>query len=151
MNLGAFAAVIAVAERTGSKEIDDWAGLGRYSPVLATLLGVFFFALAGILPLAGGLPSSSCSRRCWAKGAAAGGGPGGGGGRQRGDRPVLLRPGAQGGLHGPRPQALPDGASVSRPLAAALALTAAVTTLAAGFYPQMIAFFGEAARALALP
>jgi hypothetical protein len=35
-------------------------------------------------------------------------------------------------------------------LAVALAVTAAVT-LAAGFYPQMLAFFSEAARALALP
>ena len=53
MNLGAFAAVIAIAERTGSREIDDWAGLARYAPVLASLLGVFFFSLAGIPPLAG--------------------------------------------------------------------------------------------------
>ncbi len=50
----------------------------------------------------------------------------------------------------PPPEAVPEGAPPSRPLAAALAVTLAVV-LAAGFYPQMLAFFGEAARALALP
>ena len=53
MNLGAFAVVIAGAEKTGSGEIDDWAGLSRYAPGLAVLLAIFFFALAGIPPLAG--------------------------------------------------------------------------------------------------
>lgn len=48
MNLGAFAVVIAIANRVGSVELDDWGGLGRYSPLLAVLLGGFFFALAGI-------------------------------------------------------------------------------------------------------
>jgi len=45
---------------------------------------------------------------------------------------------------------VPEGAPPARPLAVALAITAAVV-LAAGFYPQMLAFFGEAARGLALP
>jgi NADH-quinone oxidoreductase subunit N len=48
------------------------------------------------------------------------------------------------------PDPLPSGAPLSRPLAAALVLTLAVV-LAAGFFPQLLAFFGEAARALALP
>ena len=39
MNLGAFAAVIAIAGRTGSTEIEDWAGLVRYAPRLAAVLG----------------------------------------------------------------------------------------------------------------
>ncbi len=53
MNLGAFAVVIAVRNRLGSAELADWSGLFRYAPGLATLLGIFFFSLAGIPPLAG--------------------------------------------------------------------------------------------------
>ena len=53
MNLGAFGVVIAGARRTGSVEIDDWAGMWRYSPRIAVLGAVFFFSLAGIPPLAG--------------------------------------------------------------------------------------------------
>jgi NADH-quinone oxidoreductase subunit N len=53
MNLGAFAVVIAVARRTGSGEISSFAGLFQYSPVLAVLMSIFLFALAGIPPLGG--------------------------------------------------------------------------------------------------
>ena len=53
MNLGAFAIVIAGARRTGTGDIDGWAGFGRYSPGLGFLAAVFFFSLAGIPPLAG--------------------------------------------------------------------------------------------------
>ncbi len=53
MNLGAFAVVIAGVNRLKSAEIDDWAGMLNYAPGLAGLLGVFFFSLAGIPPLAG--------------------------------------------------------------------------------------------------
>ncbi|MFO7291905.1 MAG: NADH-quinone oxidoreductase subunit N [Actinomycetes bacterium] len=53
MNLGAFAVVIAGARATGSGEVDDWAGLGRYNPRLGVLAAVFFLSLAGIPPLAG--------------------------------------------------------------------------------------------------
>ncbi|HEU4895047.1 MAG TPA: NADH-quinone oxidoreductase subunit N [Acidimicrobiia bacterium] len=53
MNLGAFGVVIAGARRTRSGEIADWAGLARVDPVLGVLVGVFFFSLAGIPPLAG--------------------------------------------------------------------------------------------------
>lgn len=53
MNLGAFAVVIAAAARTGSGEIDDWAGMNRYAAPTAGMLALFFFALAGIPPLAG--------------------------------------------------------------------------------------------------
>ena len=53
MNLGAFAVVIAVARRTESGEIDSYRGLFQYSPVLAVLMTVFLFALAGIPPLGG--------------------------------------------------------------------------------------------------
>jgi len=53
MNLGAFAVVIQGARRTGTAEIDGWAGLGRIDPRLGVLAGIFFFSLAGIPPLAG--------------------------------------------------------------------------------------------------
>ena len=36
-----------------SVEIEDWAGINRYAPGVASLLAIFFFALAGIPPLAG--------------------------------------------------------------------------------------------------
>ena len=53
MNLGAFAVVIAAARKTGTGDIDGWAGLGSYDPRLGLLAGIFFFSLAGIPPLAG--------------------------------------------------------------------------------------------------
>ena len=48
MNLGAFAVAIAVARRTGTAEIDSYAGLGQTSPWLAITMSVFLFSLAGI-------------------------------------------------------------------------------------------------------
>jgi len=53
MNLGAFAAVVAVSNSTGSDEVSDYAGLMRRSPFLASALVIFFLSLAGIPPLAG--------------------------------------------------------------------------------------------------
>jgi NADH-quinone oxidoreductase subunit N len=53
MNLGAFAVVIAGANRTKSGEITAWSGLGAVDSRLAFLVAVFFFSLAGIPPLAG--------------------------------------------------------------------------------------------------
>jgi len=53
MNLGAFAVVIAGANRIKSTAIDDWGGLGSYAPGLAGLLALFFASLAGIPPIAG--------------------------------------------------------------------------------------------------
>ncbi len=53
MNLGAFAVVIAGARKTGTGEIDGWAGLGKVDPILGVLTATFFFSLAGIPPLAG--------------------------------------------------------------------------------------------------
>jgi NADH-quinone oxidoreductase subunit N len=53
MNLGAFAVAIAVARRTGSAEIDSYAGLGQTSPWLAITMTFFLFSLAGIPPFAG--------------------------------------------------------------------------------------------------
>ncbi|MFH1331585.1 MAG: NADH-quinone oxidoreductase subunit N [Actinomycetota bacterium] len=151
MNLGAFAAVIAIAERTGSREIDDWAGLARYSPGLATLLGIFFFSLAGIPPLAGWFAKFVMFRSVL-------GDPGNPWGVALA---VVAAVNAVVALFfyarvlkvafmDPSPDPMPEGAPLARPLAAALAITAAVV-LAAGFYPQVLAFFGEAARGLALP
>ncbi|MEX1037768.1 MAG: NADH-quinone oxidoreductase subunit N [Acidimicrobiia bacterium] len=53
MNLGAFACVIAAANKTGTGEIDGWSGLGKIDARLGLLIGIFFFSLAGIPPLAG--------------------------------------------------------------------------------------------------
>ncbi|MGH8924189.1 MAG: NADH-quinone oxidoreductase subunit N [Acidimicrobiia bacterium] len=53
MNLGAFAVVIAGARKTGTGDIDGWAGLGSYDARLGVLATLFFFSLAGIPPLAG--------------------------------------------------------------------------------------------------
>jgi NADH-quinone oxidoreductase subunit N len=53
MNLGAFGVVIAIGSRIKSYELEDWAGMYRWAPGLAILLGAFFLSLAGIPPLAG--------------------------------------------------------------------------------------------------
>jgi NADH-quinone oxidoreductase subunit N len=53
MNLGAFAGIILAARRTGTAELDRWAGLGRLDPRLGVLLAIFVFSLAGIPPFAG--------------------------------------------------------------------------------------------------
>ncbi len=53
MNLGAFAVVIAGANRLRSTALDDWGGFSTYAPGLAALLALFFASLAGIPPIAG--------------------------------------------------------------------------------------------------
>lgn len=53
MNLGAFAVVIAISNKIGSDEIDDYAGLSKSSPFLSALLVIFLLSLAGIPPTAG--------------------------------------------------------------------------------------------------
>jgi len=53
MNLGAFAVVIAVARRTGSGEIQSYAGLGQTAPWLGIVMSAFLLSLAGLPPLAG--------------------------------------------------------------------------------------------------
>ncbi|MEX1253811.1 MAG: NADH-quinone oxidoreductase subunit N [Dehalococcoidia bacterium] len=52
-NLGAFFAVIAISQRTGSDEIEDYAGMGRRAPLLAAVLSFCFVSLTGIPPTAG--------------------------------------------------------------------------------------------------
>ncbi len=53
MNLGAFAAVIAAARRTGSAEISRLSGFGRTNPAVSVMFSLFLFSLAGVPPLAG--------------------------------------------------------------------------------------------------
>jgi NADH-quinone oxidoreductase subunit N len=53
MNLGAFAIVALVRNRTGSEELDAFRGLGRRSPVLAVCMAIFLLSLLGLPPLAG--------------------------------------------------------------------------------------------------
>ncbi|HEU5083754.1 MAG TPA: NADH-quinone oxidoreductase subunit N [Acidimicrobiales bacterium] len=55
MNLGAFAAVIGIARKTRSAEIDSFGGLFEYAPGLTVMLSLFLFSLAGIPPLGGWL------------------------------------------------------------------------------------------------
>jgi NADH-quinone oxidoreductase subunit N len=52
-NLGAFAAVIAFSNQTGSDEIDDYAGMHKRAPGLALVLIICLLSLAGIPPMAG--------------------------------------------------------------------------------------------------
>ncbi|CAN5536096.1 NADH-quinone oxidoreductase subunit N [soil metagenome] len=53
MDLGAFAAAVAYADRGGSYFIDDYAGLWNRSPGLAVLMAAFLVSLAGAPPMAG--------------------------------------------------------------------------------------------------
>jgi NADH-quinone oxidoreductase subunit N len=60
MNLAAFGVVIAVSDtaaspeaREGLESIDSWAGLSRRSPLLAFVMAVVLFGLAGLPPTAG--------------------------------------------------------------------------------------------------
>ncbi len=52
-NLGAFFAVLAISQRTGSDDISSYAGMGRRAPLLAAVLGFCFVSLTGIPPTAG--------------------------------------------------------------------------------------------------
>jgi proton-translocating NADH-quinone oxidoreductase chain N len=52
-NLGAFAAVIAFSNQTGSDDIEDYAGLSKRAPVVALVLIVCLLSLGGIPPTAG--------------------------------------------------------------------------------------------------
>jgi len=151
MNLGAFAAVIAISARVGSGEIDDWGGLGRYSPSLAAFITMFFLALAGIPPLAGWFAKFVMFRAVigafsspWAI--------------------VLASIAAVNAVIAlvyyarvvktvymdPVPEhADADSPTVIAPsLKLALVITA-VAVIVAGFFPQILGFFGEASRALA--
>jgi NADH-quinone oxidoreductase subunit N len=53
MNLGAFTVAGLIWKQTGSERLDDFAGLGRRSPILALCMTLFMFSLVGLPPLAG--------------------------------------------------------------------------------------------------
>ncbi|RCS21973.1 NADH-quinone oxidoreductase subunit NuoN [Phyllobacterium salinisoli] len=54
MTLGTFAFILAMRSKDGNVEqIDDLAGLSQTNPVMATIMTIFLFSLAGIPPLAG--------------------------------------------------------------------------------------------------
>jgi NADH-quinone oxidoreductase subunit N len=53
MNLGAFAVIQVVSEKTGTTKIADFAGLYRRSPVLAVVMGILLVSLAGFPGTAG--------------------------------------------------------------------------------------------------
>jgi len=52
-NLGAFIAIIAISEKTGSDLISDFSGMGKRAPVLALALTLCLLSLTGIPPTAG--------------------------------------------------------------------------------------------------
>ncbi|MCP4684599.1 MAG: NADH-quinone oxidoreductase subunit N [bacterium] len=52
-NMGAFAIVALIEDRTGSCEIASYAGLSKTSPFLAISMTIFLLSLTGIPPLAG--------------------------------------------------------------------------------------------------
>lgn len=53
MNMGAFTVVALVAERTGSEDVRDYAGLIHRSPALAVVLVIFLLSLFGMPGLGG--------------------------------------------------------------------------------------------------
>ena len=151
MNLGAFAAVIAISARVGSGEIDAWGGLGRYSPNLAALVTMFFFALAGIPPLAGWFAKFVMFRAVigafsspWAIVLAA----------IAAVNAVIALVYYARVVKTVYMDPIPEHADADSPtvvapsLKLALAITA-VAVIVAGFFPQILAFFGDASRALA--
>ncbi len=52
-NLAAFVAIMAVANKIGSEQIDDFAGVARRAPVIAAVLAFSMVSLIGIPPTAG--------------------------------------------------------------------------------------------------
>jgi len=53
MNLGAFYVVALLMDRLGTDDINAYTGLGQRSPILAVIMTVFLFSLAGIPPTIG--------------------------------------------------------------------------------------------------
>jgi NADH-quinone oxidoreductase subunit N len=53
MNIGAFAIVAFIRNKTGSEELTVYKGLIQRSPVMAVALSLFFFSLLGVPPLVG--------------------------------------------------------------------------------------------------
>ncbi len=53
MNIGAFGILIYVQNRQGGANVDDFSGLGRWSPIAALAMALCLFSLAGIPPTGG--------------------------------------------------------------------------------------------------
>ena len=53
MNLAAFSAIIAISNRIGSDNIDDFAGMSRRAPYLAAVLAFAMVSLTGVPPTVG--------------------------------------------------------------------------------------------------
>ena len=53
MNLGAFTVAGLIYRATGSETLDEYAELGRRSPILAVCMAAFMFSLVGLPPFAG--------------------------------------------------------------------------------------------------
>jgi NADH-quinone oxidoreductase subunit N len=152
MNLGAFAVVIAGASKAASGNLDDWGGMNRYAPGLASLLALFFLSLAGIPPLAGWFAKFVMFRAVigafespWAVALA-----------------VIAAVNAVIALvyyarvvksvyMDDVPVTVPVDRAVQteipRPLGLAIGITAAVV-IVVGFFPQMLGFFGEVTERL---
>ncbi|MBW3666674.1 MAG: NADH-quinone oxidoreductase subunit N [Actinobacteria bacterium] len=150
MNLGAFGVVIAGARITRSGEIPAWAGLASVDARLGVLIGVFFFSLAGIPPLAGWFAKFVMFRSVMIAGGAA-----------TVALAVIAAVNAvialyyyakvvarvwlddQVGVFPGDPEAPPAGS-----LRLALGVTVALT-VAIGFYPTLATFVGDASRVIA--
>jgi len=52
-NLGTFLAIVIVAHKTGSEQIEDYAGMWKRSPLIGVVLLVCLLSLAGVPPFAG--------------------------------------------------------------------------------------------------
>ena len=52
-NLGAFVAIIAISNKVGGDNIDDFAGMGKRAPLLALALTLCLVSLTGLPPTAG--------------------------------------------------------------------------------------------------
>jgi NADH-quinone oxidoreductase subunit N len=52
-NLGAFLAIVIVSHKTGSDQIEDYAGMWKRSPLIGIVLLVCLLSLAGVPPFAG--------------------------------------------------------------------------------------------------
>ena len=52
-NLGAFLAIVIVSNKTGSEQIEDYAGMWKRSPLIGVVLLVCLLSLAGVPPFAG--------------------------------------------------------------------------------------------------
>ena len=138
-------------ESKNENEIDDWAGLNRYLPGVAVLLAIFFLSLAGIPPLAGWFAKFVMFQAVMGSAGAWGV-----------VLAVIAAVNAVIALYyyarivkvvfmDPVPASAPVEQAAETDTHPALVLALGITAVmvvVAGFLPQILAFFGEAARAL---